>query len=232
MTYNGRRDCLDETLESLALNLSGPITRRVLVDDSGEADYPPPEGFILVAHGENLGMARTVQDAWSAALADPDIRYVLHWEDDMRLDRPLDLWLMTRVFDVCEGELPLAQLCFQRHAVNGEEAGHGGQLGARIAKSTAPQNASVTTEHHCGAKDHDTPLQFTVLDDLFSLNPCLIPRRVCEMGWPQGPIGVGNEDGFTAKCREAGLLFAMWGTVDDEPYCTHLGHERAKAWKL
>lgn len=214
MTYNGRRDCLEETLASLgAHECSGLVTRGVLVDDSGEGELFPPPGFILITHGANLGMARTVQDAWNAALV-PGIEFVLHWEDDMRLDRPLPL--AAAVYTLRQHPR-LAQMCFQRHPVNGEEHAHGGQLAARLAKTDGRRDLFAT---------------HTVHGDVFSLNPCLIPRRVCELGWPEGPIGVGNEDGFTAKCKDAGLEFATWGTVESEPYVTHIGHERASAWKL
>lgn len=211
MTYNGREACLNETLDSLDRNLSGPITRRVLVDDSGGRCPARPAGFVTVAHRDNEGMAATVQDAWTAALADSEVRFVLHWEDDMRLDRALDVGLILPILDAWPN---LAQMVFQRHGVNAVEAQ--GQLRAICAQATKVQRERF----------------FTIHDHLFSLNPCLIPRHVCERGWPSGPIGTGNEDGMTAKCKAAGLEFAHWGTVDDEPYVTHIGHERGAAWQL
>lgn len=221
MTYNGRKACLEETLGSLREHLGAAlnpdrhgsrlISRCVLVDDSGDGTLPPYDGFIIVTHGQNLGMARTVQDAWTAALT-PGIQYVLHWEDDMRAERDVPL---AAALHVLRRHRNLAQVCFQRHPVSGEEHAHGGQLAARIVNGEGRYAHGVT-----------------ITDDLFSLNPCLIPRRVCELGWPEGPIGVGNEDGFTAKCKAAGLEFATYGTVHDAPYVTHIGGERAPAWQL
>lgn len=208
-TWNGR-ECLDEMQHSLGL-LTGPIAHQFLVADCAERDVAFHPEWLVIGHDQNLGMARSVQDGWAAALAIPRVQYVLHWEDDMRLDRPLDL---AHPVQILQENPDLAQLCFARHPVNGEEAN--GQLNARIAKSEH-------VEYH-----HD----FTVHEDVFSLNPCLIPRRVCELGWPSGPLGVGNEAGFTEKIRAAGLKLATHGTPDDEPYVTHIGHERANAWQL
>lgn len=221
VTYNGREACLRDTLLSLDRDLTGPITRRVVVDDTGEGFAPVTEWlaqdfYEYIKHQENQGMAASVQRGWAAALADPTVRFVCHWEDDMRLDRPLDLAPLARIL---ETRYDLAQITLQRHPVNHLEAD--GQLQAIVDQS---RESEVINNLFWGT--------YTTHDHLFSLNPCLIPRAVCEMGWPSGPIGVGNEDGFTAKCHAAGLKFATWGTVDDEPYITHTGNERAAAWQL
>ena len=209
-TYNGRRDCLAETLPSLEM-LSGPITHRILVNDTPEPLHS--DGWWVVDHGGNRGLAAAVQSGWNQALAHDDVRFVCHWEDDMVLEREVNLIDLSAALNA---RPYLAQITLQRHGVNAVEAE--GQLRAIIAQSMEWRV--------------EEPWPLTVHDHLFSLNPCLIPREVVEMGWPSGPIGVGNEDGMTAKCKEAGLLFATWGTVDDLPYVRHIGHERAASWSL
>ena len=216
MTWNGR-DCVHEVAASLVEHLTGPIGFVVFVNDSDqpfpEVDLPYAPSAASIAHGQNKGLAAAVNSGWAKALSEPDVTYVLHWEDDMRLDAPLDLTDLVRVL---ERHPTLAQIVVQRHPVNHVEAE--GQLKAIIA------NAGYS---------HIDPVEgYTAHDALFSLNPCLIPRRVVEMGWPSGPIGVGNEDGMTAKCREAGYEFGVWGTLDGPVLVTHVGHERAPGWRL
>ena len=208
MTWNGRPDTLAQSIPSLDL-LSGPITHRILVNDSGQELNV--DGWWVIDHHGNRGLAAAVQSGWNQALAHDDVRFVCHWEDDMVLERPLDLAQVSTAF-----QPGVAQIAFQRHPVNAVEAQ--GQLVARVVAS----NYSW----------YDPARNVTYHDDLFSLNPCLIPLHVVQMGWPSGPLGVGNEDGFTAKCKAAGLFFATWGSVVDVPLIRHIGHERAAAWSL
>ena len=210
MTWNGR-DCLNQTLASLDAHLTGPITHKILVDDTPDLCYV--DGWATVEHMGNRGLAAAVQSGWSQALAHDDVQYVCHWEDDMVLDAALDL---TDLIRVLERHPTLAQIVVQRNPVNAVEAN--GQLRAILANALW---------------SHVDPVEgYTAHDALFSLNPCLIPRRVVEMGWPSGPIGIGNEDGMTTKCREAGYEFGVWGTPDGPVLVTHVGHERAPGWKL
>jgi hypothetical protein len=62
-------------------------------------------------------------------------------------------------------------------------------------------------------------------ETLFSLNPCLIPRRTLELAWESGSLGA--ERAITDACAAVGLRFAYYGKKDDPARCEHVGHQRA-----
>lgn len=164
---------------------------------------------------EGLGMARGIQAAWDAAL-EREWDYLLHWEEDMECVAAPPLGAAISALDA---DLQLAQMCFRREPWHGSppEVRHGCQLAAILE-----QAANVAT--HAEYVEHDF---------IFSLNPCLIPRRIVEMGWPEGPLGIGNESGMTAKLRDAGYRFGSWGQPKDgQVWARHIGESRAAGWKL
>jgi hypothetical protein len=62
---------------------------------------------------------------------------------------------------------------------------------------------------------------------IFSLNPCVIPRRVLDLGWPDG-----NEAEMTTNLVASGYRFAFYGKRDDPPRVIHVGAERGIGWRL
>lgn len=160
-----------------------------------------------------FGMAGQVQRAWRWAL-DARADYVLHVEEDFRFTQRVDLEAMAFVL---REQTHLAQLVLKRQPWSPEEQAAGGQ---------------IETNPDAYEQCHDLMYDWVEHDTLFSLNPCLIPRKVLELGWPAGPLGVGNEAGFTEKCRAAGLRFAYWGHRNDPPRCIHVGHHRSQGWRL
>jgi hypothetical protein len=98
---------------------------------------------------------------------------------------------------------------------------------------TPGEHAAGGVAAHAHWVEHSDPYGLWVeQSDIFSLNPCLIPRWVRELGWPSGPIGVGNESGMTARCAKAGLRFAFWGEKNTSPHVTHIGASRSSGWAL
>lgn len=161
-----------------------------------------------------LGLAGAVQAAWEWALS-TGCDYLFHVEEDFRF-HTLPLAQMQWIL---ETNPHLAQVVLKRQPWSAEEKAAGGQI---------ETNPGAYTQRRAFGRsifwvEHTT---------LFSLNPCLIPRRVLELGWPSGPIGVGNETGFTAKCHAAGLSFAYFGKIEDPPRCEHVGHHRGSGWRL
>lgn len=212
---DGRGDCLRECVPAIFEHVHVPFHSRVMVDDSGDVEYG--QGLDLsysdfrIVHGGRRGMAGAVQAGFDAVLeTEPD--YVLWIEEDMILTRPLPV--MAAVEEL-EAHPNVAQMCFPRQAIDPSEGTD--QLAAICAQ------ASFVTKHD----------RFTAQDFIFSMNPCLIPRRVLEMGWPSGPLGVGNEAGMTRKLLDAGYVFGQWGHPGDEPWAYHLGYARRTAgWAL
>lgn len=212
---DGRGEFLRQSVNAVAQHVDYPIDTRIMVDDSGDLHY----GVHLdetyyeydIVHGGRRGMAGAVQAGWDAALKhNPD--YVLWIEEDHVLLRRLPIEYAVEVL----GQHPnLAQMTFSREPCDPTEGTD--QLAAIVAQSAF----SGTTETH------------TYYDYLFSMIPCLIPKRVLELGWPSGPLGVGNETGFTNKCLAEGYVFASWGHVGDPPFVRHVGYaQRAMGWAL
>lgn len=159
--------------------------------------------------GGKLGMAAAINLAWRQILT-YEWDYLLHAEEDMLLLGPLPL---DAAIAALEADASLAQMLFQRKPWWGSdvEMQTGSVLGAIQQVSTDfRQYDDYATHQH-----------------IFSLNPCLIPRRVVELGWP-----VGNESGMTEQLTAAGYRFGCWGHPDSPPLIEHLGHERSEGWRL
>lgn len=175
----------------------------------------PVGHWIIDDSAGHLGMAGAVQSAWDLALA-ADIDYLFHIEEDFVFTTPVDLQHLAAILDEQAG---LAQMCLVRQAWSPEERAAGGLIAANAPAYELRYSPTLRTmwmEH----------------DRLFSLNPCLIPRRVLELGWPSGELGVGNEAGFTERCRAAGYRFAYYGSPVDLPRVEHIGAERGANYHL
>lgn len=158
----------------------------------------------------HLGMAGAVQTAWAWALAE-GADYLLHIEEDFRFAGPVDVWHMASIL---ERSTYLAQMCLKRQPWSPEERAAGDIF------ATWPPHELRQRQG------------FLVQGRLFSLNPCLIPRRILELEWPSGPLGVGNEAGFTQRCLDQGLSFGYYGRRDDPPRVIHVGDTRGEGWRL
>lgn len=173
----------------------------------------PPGGFpmeIIDDREHKLGMAGAVQAAWAWALGE-GLDYLLHVEEDFRFVADLDPVAMANVL----ARSPyIAEMCLKRQPWSPEEHAAGDLF------ATWPDGSLLDR------------VGFLIQRRLFSLNPCLIPRRVLELGWPSGPLGVGNEAGFTKRALDAGYWFGYWGRRDDQPLVIHVGDTRGEGWKL
>lgn len=207
---DGRAELMERTLASVREHLSGAITRRILVNDSGDTDYElwlraEASEFEQVHHASRRGLAGAVQSLWDTALR-TGCDYLFHLEGDWTFNEPIDLDDLVQVIEKDPG---LAQVVLQRQALTPDEHEAGG----------------------VAAHDHwvQQP-EWVEQTDIFSLNPCLIPRWVLEFGWPAGPLGVGNETGMTRLLD--GYRFAFYGRKDSAPQVCHIGSYRADGWML
>lgn len=201
---DGRYEYLECCLESIRRHAIYPFTFYRIVDDSGTGDrVAPPPGWDLVAHPERRGLAGAVQSAWAGLPA--DVEYVLHVEEDFLLTAPLDIDGMAATL---KEHGRLAQLVLKRQPWSPEEQAAGGIM-------------------------EMTPWEYVQRDGwvehsrIFSLNPCLIPRAVIDLGWPDG-----NEAEMTSRLIADGWSFGFWGRRDDQPRCIHIGARRSAQWKL
>lgn len=186
--------------------------------DNLDIHLPPHTRLRVVddtAH--ELGMAGAVQEGFRWAL-EQGADHVLWIEEDFRLHN-LPLEEMTWVLHRCPH---LAQVVLKRQPWSQEEIAAGGQI------ELGEQRGDTFTE--CWGLN--TSIRWVEHTSLFSLNPCLIPKRTLQLGWPSGGLGVGNEAGFTQRCADAGMRFAYYGKKDDPPRCEHVGQIRGTGWKL
>lgn len=157
------------------------------------------------------GMAANVQHGFELFLK-TDADYCLWVEEDFVLLRPLPLDHAVNVLDY---HPHLAQMLFQRQPLAPGEVAAGSVIGGM--PNAAPRGESSAPRTFWFEHTH-----------IFSLNPCLIPRRVIELGWPAGPLGVGNETGMTNKLLAMGYTFGVW----DGQYVEHIGEMRGPGWQL
>lgn len=205
---DGRRECLTPTLRSAGRQLDGPVTSRVLIDDSGDLDYAEwladqAYGFDLCVHGGRSGFDGAIRTAW-ASLPD-DVDHVFHLEDDFTFDRPVDLTAMAEVLDA---NPHLAQVALRRQPVNDAERAAGGVV------EMWPDEYEDRTDgaHHW--LEHGL---------FFTTNPSLYQRSLAARTWPEAP---DSERKFTDQLRAEGYRFAFWGRRDEGTWVTHIGDVR------
>lgn len=207
---DGRGDYLEQAIDSAREHLDYRFTQRIMVDDSGEPRYTAwlreqyPE-FKVLAHPQRRGLAAAVQTGWQATSAE----YVFHLEEDFTFNQHVDIEAMRTVL---RGSSCLAQVVLKRQAWSREEKAAGGIVEMHPNQYVERRIAGhVVTAHR----------------RIFSLNPCLIPRDVIDIGWP-----ASNEAGFTAACLVDGWEFAFIGARFDPPVVTHIGERRTVGWTL
>lgn len=211
---DGRGEYLARTMSSLS-HVNHPIYARIMVNDEADpmycasldVEYPEWE----IHHTGRVGMAGAVQAGFTAALAyEPD--FVLWAEEDMTLIDDLPVGKAAAVLDRPKNDR-IAQMVFKRAPWWGspDEMELGDQWAAikRLAHFYTPQD---------GYSTHDF---------IFSLNPCLIPRRILELGWDSD-----NEAGMTRKLLDLGFVFGHWGGLDSPPLVEHIGVDRSQEWSL
>lgn len=206
---DGRRDCLQRTLDSFELCVNqANIGRRVIVNDCpdpGYAEWIDTLGFDT--HVKPLrrrrGFGGAIAAGW-AAIGDTD--YVLHLEDDFLFTRYVDLKAVIRVL---ESHPHLVQIALRRQPWNEEEKAAGGIIEMNLDQYVFCGNgADCWIEHRM----------------FFTTNPCVYPRWVRDRGWPQGEYseGVFGHQLF----EDPNLKSAFWGKANDLPWVLHIGDQR------
>lgn len=172
--------------------------------------------WVIDDQAGDLGMAGAFQASFDRALAG-GCDYLFHVEEDFVFTSPVRLLDLVTVL---ERNRYLAQICLLRQPWGQAEERAGG-----IIALDPPAYTQVEPLDGSG-------FAWIEHERLFSMNPCLIPRRVLELGWPAGPLGVGNESGFTARTLAAGYRFAYWGRLGDGPRVIHRGSTRGDNYNL
>jgi len=224
ITTHGRDHYLERTLASFNENVDGPITRRVLHDDSADPAHTAwlreahPEFHVItpgLRPGRRAGFGPSVVNLWRHLAQLDDVGWVFHLEDDFTFNRPVHLdWLIR----LQEEQVHLAQVALRRQPW-GAEVPYGG-----FEYQHPTWYDERCTDEMCWL---ETTRNFTT-------NPSLYRRQLCEFGWPDGQHSEGTI-GF--QLREKGLpwgvpaeevRFGFWGGWDDgRQWVHHIGDDRA-----
>lgn len=209
---DGRR-YIEHAIDSLETELLGPITRKVIHDDSGDELHRAwlaerfPTWEIIGTPGRS-GFGGAYEAAWKWITANVAERFVFSTEDDFTYNRPVDLEELAAVLD---GQPNLVQLALRRQPWNDAERAAGGIVEQHPEAYAELWDASGRTwlEHRL----------------FFTTNPSLIRTGLCAGGWPNVPKSEGI---FTHRLlRDPAARFGFWGARDSGEWVTHIGAERA-----
>lgn len=213
LVFTDGRDHIYETIPSALAHLHGPINRRVIYDDSGDAlnrsrlhDAFPT---FVIAHSPEgrLGFGGAIRFMWRYLAAWGEQPFVFHLEDDFTFSRDVDLEAMASVL---EKNPHLVQMALRRQAWNDAERAAGGVV-----------EVSPTDYVDCfdGANDWLEHNKF------WTTNPSLYRRVVCSQGWPEDPHSEGKM-GAQLRAISTYVRFGYWGARASGAWVEHIGRER------
>lgn len=211
---DGRWDCIKKSIPSALANLEGPITRRIIHDDSGRTEYRNRlerafPTFELIHPGQTRqGFGGAIRQTWNWMNQFATEDFVFWLEDDFLFNQPIKLENMMTVLN----EHPyLAQLVLKRQSWSSAEWSAGGVVEQRHWEYEQKQDAheNIWSEHNL----------------YWSTNPSLFRRSMCSEIWP---AGIESEGHFTAlqKTLYPDIKFAFWGKKFDPPIMHHIGDQR------
>lgn len=157
-----------------------------------------------------IGLANAVRAAWEIAL-DEDWDHLFHVEEDFLFSAPVPLSDMQHALGRFDR---LAQVVLKRQPWSIEEKAAGGII---------EMHPDLYTEQSAFGRSY----RISTHQRIFSLNPCLIPAWVLQMGWPDS-----NEAGMTERLVEQDAQFGFYGGKADPPLIEHVGAERSSTWSL
>lgn len=208
---DGRRACIERTLASFDEMVTGPITRRIIHDDSGDPAYRSwlTETFptySIVGADERQGFTGAICWAWSF-LRHSSQQYIVHVEDDFTFNRPVDLADLAAVLSA---RPYLVQLALRRQAWNDQERAAGGIVEQHPGDYAEVSDGGATWLEH---------------RRFFTTNPSLYRRSLCDRGWPQVEHSEGH---FTHQLLvDPAVRFGFWGGRDSGEAVHHIGADRA-----
>lgn len=217
---SGRPVYLERTLASLKQFLTPPPSDIYLFDDGGvlvALDYGEPE-LRLESSPIKIGQCAAQAHCWQAAVDSP-LDWVLHWEDDVVLLRPLDLRDLVAVM---EEEQNIAQMALVR-CPWGAEIEHGGYI-PQFPGYYDRRETRTGECQKCGSSMDGEVYEWIATTRNWS-NTGLWPTALTrEFDWPDQP-GCETTMGPMILDKYPDAVFGLWGW--GEPHCAHIGVERA-----
>lgn len=213
---DGREDYLRQTVPSARSHLVGPITERVMYDDTGDdtyrdqlrAEYPD---FTHINAGPRQGFGGAIRSAWAHLAWHSQAQYVFHLEQDFTFNRQVDLDMMRLVL---VDQPNLVQLALRRQAWNDVEKAAGG-----VVECQPDEYSERDCPCGCGASWLEHRLFFTTNPSLYRMD------LVRKHPWPRSDRSEGK---FTAELvKSPKVRFGYWGARDSGEWVRHIGKERA-----
>lgn len=217
---DGRDDYLKRTLAAFDEHVWGPLTTRIIHDDSGDPEHTQMlaetyDGYTVIGTPERAGFGGAIRSAWGLVpyLA-TDETFIAHWEDDFVATRRIDLGAIAAVLD---RHPRLVHMALRRQPWNDEEKAAGG----------------IVEIHPEGYRDvTDGEDQWLEHRMFWTTNPSVYRKTLLEVGWPEGVQSEGN---FAPKLMAQGtaevggddMMFGFWGARDSGTWVEHIGQERA-----
>lgn len=214
VVFTDGRDYIYDTIPLALANLNGPIDRRLIYDDSDNAQNRAklaeafPTFTIAYSADGRQGFGGAIRFMWRYLAQHDHNPWVFHCEDDFIFNREVDLLAMIAVMNE---RSDLLQLALRRQPWNDEERAAGGIVELR-----------PDTYSDCHDGTHDW-LEHT---NFLTTNPSLYRRSLCQVGWPEDPHSEGKM-GALIRERNAKARFGFWGARTDPPWVTHIGTQRA-----
>jgi hypothetical protein len=208
---DGRGDCLRRSIDTFH-HLKGPISVRVIHDDSGDPAYAAwlwaeyGDDWVIHSTGTRSGFAGAYRSAWTWLLEHDRNDWILQTEDDFLIGRDADLAAMVKVLN---SHPKLAQLALRRQAWNPMEIAAGG----------------IVEQHPDDYTDVTSPDgEWLEHRRFWTTNPSLFHRRMLHRGWPDGPHSEGHFG--IGLFTDTDMVCGFWGSRDSGEWVEHIGSHR------
>lgn len=208
---DGRLPYLKATLEATN-KLMGPITRRIIHDDSGDSEFAEVlnkrygEHYEIYSTGRRSGFGGAIISAWKLLQHDNN-PWVFHLEDDFIIKEDVPLVEIATILD----RYPhIVQMALLRQPCNEQEKEAGGFFNINPESYTEKDNGIHKWVEH---------------RNFYTTNPSLYRKTLVDYGWPTGNSSEGK---FAHKIfnSDSNLVSGYWGGIHDAPRVTHIGDYR------
>jgi hypothetical protein len=213
---NKRPDCLDATIQSLEDNLFCDFFKKVIIDDSGDSEYSKyleekySDRYEIYSHPVNMGLSGSIRTLWNIATI-YDVDYIWHQEGDFIFNEKIDVNVLKYKLN---NKKTLAQVALKRQAINDQEISVGGFM----------YQDPTSYEPYI----HDN-VKWLEHRNFFTLNPCLYPKWVFNLGWQ---VGWGEKEFSELLFSDPYAKCAYLGHMQDPPLVDHIGHYRGDGWRV
>lgn len=208
---DGRQMFLQPTLEAVN-KLDGPITRKLIHDDSGDVKFARylekkyGDEYEIYSTGRRSGFGGAIISAWKQ-LQNDNNEWVFHLEDDFVFQEVIPL---NEMMNVMNQSPHLVQMALRRQPWNEQEKAAGGIVEMDPDSYTESNDGvNVWLEH----------------SKFFTTNPSLYRKSLTvDYPWPTGTNSEGmyGINLFSDGIRRSGY----WGAKESAPKCLHIGEFR------